>query len=139
MLRQHICCRKLFLSGALLSSPDSEYFVIVQPSSIVAIQTEEIGMYRVRTLEYPAREVAFLPSQTPILAIVSPGQNHKVVLVNTFIREDIGFVELPDSSAFCPNKSNCLPFGMAATESGLNIFYNIYSHSASGIRRVFST
>ena len=112
-----------FLSGALISSPDSKYFVIVQTSNIVAVQTEEIGTYRVRTLEYPAREVAFLPSQTSMLAIVSPGQNHKVVMVDTFIREDMGFVELPDSSASCPNMSNCLPFGMAATESGLDIFY----------------
>ena len=77
---------QMLSTGTTIASPDNEYIVVIQHENIVAIKTEDTGMYRVMSLQHPVQEVTFVQSLLPTLAIVSPGQNHKVLFVDSFIR-----------------------------------------------------
>ena len=111
-------------TGTPISSTDSEYFVIVQETSIVAVKTEDTGTYRVHAFPYTLHDVSFTDSVVPTVAIASPGQNHVLLLLENFISDhSSGLIEFADTPAFCPNQSLCLPHNMAApTESNHLLF-----------------
>ena len=124
---------QMLSNGTPIASLDSEYFVIIQHANIVAIKTEDTSMYRIKTLQHPVQEVAFVQSLTPTLAIVSPGQNHKVLFVDSFIRGNTDVTELLDTPAYCPNVTTCLPYGMA----GMDLFYTFITTTSEGMPGYF--
>lgn len=101
-------------TGTPISSPDSDYFVIVQNSSIAVVKTEDPELYKVHSFPYALHEVSFTESVVPTLSVVSPGHNHVLIHVDSFINDsNTSVIELADSPAFCPNQSVCLPHNMA--------------------------
>lgn len=103
------------VTGTPISSPDSDYFVIVQNSSIAVVKTENSKLYKVRSFPYTLHEVSFTESVVPTLAVVSPDHNHVLIRLESFIDDsNTSVIELANSPAFCQNQSVCLPHNMAA-------------------------
>lgn len=103
-------------TGTPISSPDGDYFVIVQNSSIAVVKTEHSEQYKVHSFPYTLHEVSFTESVVPTLAVVSPGHNHVLIRLDSFINDsNTSVIELANSPAFCPNQSVCLPHNMATT------------------------
>lgn len=100
--------------GTPIASPDSEYFVIIQSTTIAVVRTEETGTYRVHTFQNELQDVSFANLAVPTLVIASPGQNHMILEVESFLTDyNTSVVELAGSPAFCPNSSHCLPYNVA--------------------------
>lgn len=127
-------------TGTPISSPDSEYFVIVQDTSIAAVRTEQTGTYRVHSFQYALHDVSFTDSVVPILAIVSPGHDHVLLYLDRFISDyNTSVIELADTPAFCPNQSLCLPHNMAASADS-DLFFTFtanYTAEDQGSTRYF--
>ena len=106
--------------GVPIVSPDSNYFVIMQESNITAFITEDTEIYKTSVFPHAIQEVVFANSAVPSIAIISPGQNHKLLFLDDFIHGNGSVIELPNTPVFCHDQS-CLPYGFAIGNS--QIFY----------------
>ena len=118
--------------GTAISSLDSKYFAIVHNTSIAVVRTEQTTVFRVQYFQHELRDVSFTDSMEPTLSIASPGQNHMLLHVDSFLADDnTSVIELEGSPAFCPDDSPCLPHNTMAHPSlpQSNFFFTFTANS----------
>ena len=120
-------------SGTPISSLDSEYFAIVQETTIAIVRTEYPGTYRVHSFHHQLRDVTFMDTDVPTLAVVIPGQNHMLLQVEPFLTDyNTSTIELVGSPAFCPNQSHCLPHNIMMLPQA-NLFFTFTTTAMVGV------